>query len=344
MANQTAVCFGINDYPGTDSDLSGCVNDAKDWAAVLKDRGFSVTEVLDGDATRGAMIDRMTAIVTDAGPGDTAVITFSGHGTWQPDENGDEPDTRDEALCPHDLNTAGALLDDELFEIFSQAVHGASVVFLSDSCHSGSVARLAPAMGDERGRVRFMPPAVFLSEEGAARARQVERAPSTGLSRATALLISGCMDTEYSYDATFAGRPNGAFTRAAIDALPNLPSGATYVDWHTSIRSVLPNLNHPQTPQLTASPSQRSWPVLASASVQPTPAPSDPTLRSGSRGEAVERLQQALTNLGFDPGSIDGVFGRRTRAAVIAFQTSRALQVDGVVGPKTWAALHAEGQ
>ena len=30
-----ALCIGINDYPGTDSDLSGCVNDANDWAAAL---------------------------------------------------------------------------------------------------------------------------------------------------------------------------------------------------------------------------------------------------------------------------------------------------------------------
>ena len=35
MAKKLALCIGINDYPGTDSDLSGCVNDANDWAANL---------------------------------------------------------------------------------------------------------------------------------------------------------------------------------------------------------------------------------------------------------------------------------------------------------------------
>ena len=35
-----ALCIGINDYPGTGSDLSGCVNDAKDWAGMLTGRGF----------------------------------------------------------------------------------------------------------------------------------------------------------------------------------------------------------------------------------------------------------------------------------------------------------------
>ena len=35
-----ALCIGINDYPGTDSDLAGCVNDANDWAAAFAKRGL----------------------------------------------------------------------------------------------------------------------------------------------------------------------------------------------------------------------------------------------------------------------------------------------------------------
>ena len=262
MADKTALCIGINNYPGTGSDLAGCVNDANDWAEALSDRGFSVTQMLDGDATRRAMVDAMTSIVTDAGSDDIAVITYSGHGTWQPDENGDEPDLRDEALCPHDLNTKGPLLDDDLFDIFSQAARGARVVFLSDSCHSGSVARMAPAPDGERDSIRFLPPATFLSEENTARARKVENASVRGMSRGTALLISGCKDTEYSYDAYFGNRPNGAFTRAALDALSDLSGDATYVRWHRKIRDVLPNPQHPQTPQLMASRRQRDWEVL----------------------------------------------------------------------------------
>lgn len=164
-----ALCIGINDYPGTGSDLAGCVNDAQDWAQMLTDREFSVSLMLDGEATRSEMIRAMTSIVTAAESGDTAVITYSGHGTWQPDDDGDEPDMRDEALCPHDLSTGGPLLDDDLFEIFAQRARGARVVFLSDSCHSGSVARIGPPLAEqERGRVRFLPPATFLGEDALA--------------------------------------------------------------------------------------------------------------------------------------------------------------------------------
>ena len=52
-----ALCVGINDYPGTGSDLSGCVNDAKDWTEVLNARGYEVTTLLDGQAKRQALVD-----------------------------------------------------------------------------------------------------------------------------------------------------------------------------------------------------------------------------------------------------------------------------------------------
>ena len=68
----------------------------------------------------------------------------------------------------------------------------------------------------------------------------------------------------------------------------------------------------------------------------PTPCP---TLRIGSTGPAVTRLQQLLRNEGFDPGPIDGIFGSRTQAAVIEFQREMDLVADGIVGIRTWTAL-----
>jgi len=53
----------------------------------------------------------------------------------------------------------------------------------------------------------------------------------------------------------------------------------------------------------------------------------------------VTELQKTLLALGFDPGPVDGAMGRRTIAAIIAFQQSRGLAADGVAGPKTRAAL-----
>lgn len=64
-----------------------------------------------------------------------------------------------------------------------------------------------------------------------------------------------------------------------------------------------------------------------------------PTLQEGSKGPAVIELQNKLAAAGFSPGTIDGDFGARTKAAVIAFQRARGLVADGIVGSLTWAAL-----
>lgn len=58
-------------------------------------------------------------------------------------------------------------------------------------------------------------------------------------------------------------------------------------------------------------------------------------LSVGTRGSDVTRLQQQLRAAGFNPGSADGVFGAKTKAAVIAYQKARGLAHDGIVGPAT---------
>ena len=68
------------------------------------------------------------------------------------------------------------------------------------------------------------------------------------------------------------------------------------------------------------------------------PAAASPMLAAGSSGPAVVRLQESLASAGFAV-SADGVFGPRTRAAVIAFQVSQGLAADGIVGPGTRSAL-----
>jgi N-acetylmuramoyl-L-alanine amidase len=64
-----------------------------------------------------------------------------------------------------------------------------------------------------------------------------------------------------------------------------------------------------------------------------------PQLARGSRGTEVEELQELLNALGYVPGPIDGVFGENTEEAVMIFQQDTGLDADGIVGPRTWAAL-----
>ena len=62
-------------------------------------------------------------------------------------------------------------------------------------------------------------------------------------------------------------------------------------------------------------------------------------LRKGSKGNEVKEVQRRLKQWGYYSGSVDGVFGTGTRAAVIAFQKKNGLTADGVVGKATYKAL-----
>jgi len=272
-----ALCIGINNYPGTHMDLQGCVNDANDWAGVLGARGFKVATLLDDQATKAAMVKAMSDLIGKASKGDSLVITFSGHGTYQPDEDGDEADGLDEALCPYDLQTKGeALIDDEIKTIFGARKTGVRIVLISDSCHSGTVTRAAKAEKDADTRPRFMPMGNWLPEKllpknraGKVAATMVSPSGTSPLLSAYSnklgdLLISGCKEgpNNFSYDARIAGRFNGAFTYYALKALKSLKPGASYADWHKAIVKYLPSASYPQSPQLVGSLGARKGKVL----------------------------------------------------------------------------------
>lgn len=68
------------------------------------------------------------------------------------------------------------------------------------------------------------------------------------------------------------------------------------------------------------------------------------TVRQGDEGDAVRGVQEEFQfrNLSGDPANglqIDGIFGPKTDAAVRGFQQALSLTVDGIVGPQTWQAL-----
>lgn len=63
-------------------------------------------------------------------------------------------------------------------------------------------------------------------------------------------------------------------------------------------------------------------------------------LKQGANGAKVQQLQEILTALNFDPGTIDGDFGNNTLKAVKQFQSQNGLNVDGIVGKNTQNALN----
>lgn len=245
-----AVCIGINDYPGSGVDLSGCVNDALAWRRVLDAEGYEVELLQDEEATRENVVMALNRLVQESRWGDRIAFTYSGHGSWVPDLDADEEDARDECLVLHDWQDKGYLLDDELHYLWEIRRWGVRVVTISDSCHSGTMQRLVNP--NVTASPRYFPPE-WLRRRTIPRRMSVNKPPRRPIGT---MLLSGCADNEVSYDAWFDGWPQGAFSRAAqMTWEPGIRMGV----WHERIRERLPSSDYNQTPQMQASRWQRSW-------------------------------------------------------------------------------------
>lgn len=64
------------------------------------------------------------------------------------------------------------------------------------------------------------------------------------------------------------------------------------------------------------------------------------TYQIGSKGDEIKKLQQQLTDAGYDPKGIDGIYGNNTAAAVKAYQQANNLTVDGIAGTQTLGSLN----
>lgn len=222
-SERRALCVGINQFPFAPvPQLNGCVNDAHDMAAVFQSLvGFGpgdITVLTDQQATKANIDAALRDMVNAARAGTVRYIAFSlsSHGTQLPDFSGDEPDNKDEAFCPHDLAADGhggwdvdrLLVDDELADLFLTLPADVLLEVYLDTCHSGTglreishrVARYAP------------PPSPAAVQALAARKpRGLARSLTEAGSRHH-ILWSACRADQSSYDDTFNGRANGAFT------------------------------------------------------------------------------------------------------------------------------------
>ncbi|EPS59062.1 hypothetical protein M569_15748 [Genlisea aurea] len=140
-----AVLIGCN-YPGTQVELKGCVNDVWRMHRCLVELfGFhaeDITVLVDTDRSyaqptgrniRRALVD----LVRSASRGDVLFVHYSGHGTRLPAEAGEEDDTGfDECIVPTDMNL---ITDDDFREVVDELPPGCSITIVSDSCHSGGL-------------------------------------------------------------------------------------------------------------------------------------------------------------------------------------------------------------
>lgn len=255
-----ALLIGINEYQLPGADLRGCVNDVHNMAAVLEElydfTPAEVTMLLDGAATKSAIEQGITRLVDTAGPGDVLYLHYSGHGSYVKDASGDEPDERDEIICPTDLDWDDPLTDDWLRTTFARLHPEATLTVVMDCCHSGTNTR-APLRPGEVPDVlpRFLPNPFDLGRGSRVdargrgrrgrRRRAVEDVHEVDIIET---LVTGCRDRQTSADADIGGSFNGALSYYLAEAMREDPS-STYRELHERTVKALHG-RYEQVPQL----------------------------------------------------------------------------------------------
>lgn len=143
-----ALVVGIDDYVSLRR-LQGAANDARDIFASLRSNGVSdAVLLLDRQATRDAIFVRFRELAARAkADGGWLIFAYAGHGGQEPERlAGDEADGKDESFllsgyANQGSPTAERILDNDIFTLFSQIDPKVRILFIADSCHSGTMTR-----------------------------------------------------------------------------------------------------------------------------------------------------------------------------------------------------------
>jgi metacaspase-1 len=252
MPQGIALTIGLNyvdpeHYGGWDGELNACEADAEDMATIATTRGFDVNTILTKKATREHVAGEISKAADALGAGDFFMLSYSGHGGQLPDFDEEEADAQDDTWCLYDAQ----MVDDEIYELLGGFAEGVRVLVFSDSCHSGTVTKLAYYEGTVSGRsvvhsaseagYRNMPPEKILRAyrinkdfyNEILRKRQRESREQVG---ASVVLISGCMENQLSADGAF----NGLFTAQLLRVWREGAFKGDYRKFHRRIRHRMP--------------------------------------------------------------------------------------------------------
>ncbi|WP_410667914.1 caspase family protein [Amycolatopsis sp. cmx-4-68] len=291
MTTGLSIHIGLNRvdpdaYGGWAGELGGCENDANAMTTIATARGFSPTTLLNERATSDAVLAALDTVVDRLRAGDILLVTYAGHGGQLPDQDGDEPDARDETWCLYDRE----LLDDELAERWSRLARGVRCFVLSDSCHSGTITR--EPLYRQLGRLpeardfgvpatpvlRGVPDAVqqeVLLQHGRLYRDIRRRTRRVGRDEigACVLLISGCQDNQQSMD----GAANGLFTEKLLQVWNGGGFSGDHARFHHRILDLMPPVQSPNYFVTGAADSafeaQVPFTVASPESAEPEPVP-----------------------------------------------------------------------
>jgi hypothetical protein len=98
----------------------------------------------------------------------------------------------------------------------------------------------------------------------------------------------------------------------------------------------------PASPVAVSPPPAQDAPSPLTAPDDADSLPARPAGARAQRRQGIQNAQSALKQLGYNPGPIDNVYGRRTRIAIVQFQRAQGLPATGFLDRETWSALVAQ--
>lgn len=243
------LMIGIN-YIGSEYELKGCINDTDNLKKLFENKGIMgekdiifMNDNKDGELkpTKINIIKQIDDLVEFANKyRDSEVMLFfgySGHGTYDIDENGDEEDKRDEFICPIDCDTNGCLSDDYIKRyLIDRLGRNVTLFVIMDACHSGTLLDLK-----------------YTYNCG----KKIECITNnkTGDTLCNVVMISGCLDYQVSADMVAYDKIDkkierqGAMTTAFIDCYTR---GITTNDLIVNMTHWLRRHLQMQTPSITS--------------------------------------------------------------------------------------------
>lgn len=258
-AEKYGLIIAIGNYPSkTGWSSISSLNDVPLIKQAFIDQGFlekNISQLIDEQATKVGIIKAIENLKSRLKPGDIVVIHYSGHGQQIFDDNGDEIDGKDEALVPYDawvkytFNYKGEnhLRDDELGNIianFRNALGSkGQLLFILDSCHSGSTTRGRKARG---GQATFAPDDWKARENDKTKGSAMVERTKVNADAAPFVLISGASADELNYEYEGFGSLSYAFSKAMTE----LGSDFTYSQLFSKIAANMNVISPKQTPTI----------------------------------------------------------------------------------------------
>jgi hypothetical protein len=230
-SDKKALLIGIN-YVGTSNELYGCVNDALSIQERIQKTGFTSIKLLTNlEATRTNILTELKNLLIKSKSGDFLLFSYSGHGSYTLDKNGDEKTYYDQCIIPCDLNY---IIDDELKTIIQTNLKAGVTLFaLFDSCFSGSVLDLRYQYMDSLNYDQFTENNNELETLG------------------NVFMISGCTDYQTSADAFINNASTGAMTWSLLESIKQKPN-CTWRELVKSMRDLLKESSYSQIPQFSS--------------------------------------------------------------------------------------------